>query len=102
MTVDKKLQYALISKYEAAYKKKFGKPIMLNKHKEKWAADDIIESYGYDRAVFAIEYMFEVGQKTSWQYFVRNCGVILNYYDEVQKDIEERAERMKLAREWLS
>lgn len=102
MTVDKKLSYALISKYEAAYKKKYGKPVALNRHKEKWASEDLIESYGFDEVVSAMEYMFEVGQKTSWQYFVRNCGTILNYREEVKRDLEERSERRRQAKEWLS
>lgn len=100
MTVEKQ-NYAIISKYQSLYKTKAGQSYSINKFKEKWAAQDLIDSYGYDRVLLAMNYMFEVGTKVSWPYFVKNCGTILNYYDGVQRDIAERQERARIMEEWL-
>lgn len=99
---DTKQPYAVISRYKALYKSATGRTAELNVFKEKWAAADLIESFGYERVILALEYMFQVSDKVSWTYFTRNCEKILRYYDEVQADLADRMIARKLAKEWLS
>ncbi len=47
---DPKLSYALISLYENLYLDKYGKRPVVNRYREKWGMQDVIESVGYDRA----------------------------------------------------
>lgn len=56
-----KLCYALIDLYVKLYNKKYNKKPIINRHREKWAMGDVIESVGYDRARELLEYYFKTG-----------------------------------------
>jgi len=47
---NEKEPYVLIGLYESLYKEKYGKKPRLNKFREKWAMQDVIDSVGYERA----------------------------------------------------
>lgn len=77
--------YILISLYETLYIEKYGKKPRLNKFREKWAMQDVIDSVGYDRAKELIEYYFKVNKfNHPLQFFFYNFDRI----DRMQKDIE--------------
>jgi hypothetical protein len=74
MTKDSaKLTYALIDFYSSLYADKYGKRPVINKHREKWAMNDVIESVGYDRSKVLLQYYFNVSSDNrhslSWFYF---------------------------------
>jgi hypothetical protein len=61
MTKDQaKLAYALVSFYCVLYKEHYKKPAIVNKYREKWAMQDVIDSVGYDRAKILLEYYFKL------------------------------------------
>ena len=61
MTKDEaKLAYSLVSLYCSLYKKQYGRLPIVNKYREKWAMNDVIDSVGYDRARELLEYYFKV------------------------------------------
>ena len=67
-----KLAYGLVSLYCVLYKEKYKKPIVVNKYREKWAMNDVIDSIGYDRAKVLLEYYFKLkrdGHPLSWFFF---------------------------------
>jgi hypothetical protein len=69
---DAKQPYALLSLYEKLYSDKYNKIARLNKFKEKWAMQDVIESVGYDRARELLEYYFRVtkqGHPLQWFFY---------------------------------
>lgn len=69
---DSKQPYALLSLYEKLYTEKYRKASRLNKFKEKWAMQDVIESVGYDRARELLEYYFRVtkqGHPIQWFFY---------------------------------
>jgi hypothetical protein len=69
---DAKQPYALLSLYERLYSEKYSKVARLNKFKEKWAMQDVIESVGYDRARELLEYYFRVtkqGHPLQWFFY---------------------------------
>lgn len=63
MTKDEaKLAYALVSLYCALYKQVYNKQPVVNKYREKWAMQDVIDSVGYDRAKVLVEYYFKISK----------------------------------------
>jgi hypothetical protein len=61
MTKDNaKLAHALVSKYSDLYEIKYNKKPTINRHREKWAMNDVIDSVGYDRAKELLEYYFKI------------------------------------------
>jgi hypothetical protein len=61
MTKDNaKLAHALVTKYSDLYEIKYNKKPTINRHREKWAMNDVIDSVGYDRARELLEYYFRV------------------------------------------
>lgn len=73
MTKDEaKLAYALVSLYCAIFKQVYGKSVVVNKYREKWAMQDVIDSVGYDRAKVLLEYYFTIskaGHPISWFFY---------------------------------
>ncbi len=52
----------LIGLYQSLYKEKYNKQPRINKYREKWAMQDVIDSVGYDRAKELLEYYFKTGK----------------------------------------
>ena len=73
MTKDEaKLAYGLVSLYCVLYKETYKKPAVVNKYREKWAMQDVIDSVGYDRAKVLLDYYFKVsktGHSLSWFFY---------------------------------
>lgn len=77
--------------YQDLYKQKYGKPITLNKFREKWGMQDVIDSVGFDRAKLLLQYYFET-QKGGHpiQFFFYNFDRIDAAISERDKDKERR------------
>ena len=73
MTKDEaKLAYGLVSLYCVLFKEAYKKNAVVNKYREKWAMQDVIDSVGYDRAKELIEYYFKTtksGHPISWFFY---------------------------------
>jgi len=73
MTKDEaKLAYGLVSLYCTLYKQEYNKAPVVNKYREKWAMQDVIDSVGYDRAKVLLEYYFKTkrqGHPLTWFFF---------------------------------
>jgi hypothetical protein len=69
----KQQPHALISLYAKLYTEKYNKTVMINRYKEKWAMQEVIDSVGYDRAKELIEYYFKLtskqGHQLQWFYY---------------------------------
>ena len=93
---DTKQPYALLSLYEKLYSEKYKKIARLNKFKEKWAMQDVIESVGYDRARELLEYYFRVTkQGHPLQWFFYNFDRL----DDMLLQSEEDTQRRRKLRE---
>ena len=57
-----KQPYILISLYLSLYKERYNKAVTINKFREKWAMQDVIDSVGYDRAVELLKYYFKTAK----------------------------------------
>lgn len=88
---NEKEPYVLIGLYENLYKEKYGKKPSMNKFREKWAMQDVIDSVGLDRAKDLIYYYFSLPKGGHpLQFFLYNFDRIDNAIAEVEKDKERR------------
>jgi len=51
--------YILLTIYQNLYEERHGRKVTLNKFREKWGMQDVIDSVGFDRAKELIEYYFK-------------------------------------------
>ena len=91
MASNTKEPYILLAIYQDLYKQRYGKAITLNKFREKWGMQDVIDSVGFDRAIKLLEYYFHT-QKSGHplQFFFYNFDRMDNAITELDKDKERR------------
>jgi hypothetical protein len=93
---DAKQAYALVSLYMSLYKAKYNKQPIVNRYREKWAMQDVIDTVGFERSKELLEYYFKcnkIGHPLSW--FLYNFDRL----DEVSVKSKEDKERRKQLRE---
>ena len=83
---NEKQPYILISLYLSLYKERYNKSLTINKFREKWAMQDVIDSVGYDRAVELLKYYFKTNKSGHpLNFFYNNFDRI----DQLEKDIKK-------------
>ena len=83
--------YILISFYQSLYKQKYGAMPKINKFREKWAMQDVIDSVGIDRAKEILVYYFSLSKGGHpLQFFFYNFDRMDAAIAEVEKDKERR------------
>ena len=93
---NEKEPYVLIGLYESLYKEKYNKKPKINKFREKWAMQDVIDSVGFDRTKELLIYYFRTNKSGHpLNFFFYNFDRIDSLKSEIDKDIENR----KLLRE---
>lgn len=99
---DRTIRFMIISKFEKACKDHgFAKPT-LNKNREQWAADALLESYRLDEITDAMEYYFTVSSRPTWGFFANNVDRLLAAEETKRQDDAFRAEQRKKAEAWLT
>jgi hypothetical protein len=93
---------ALLSRYAKLHKQRFEDKPSLNLNVEQWASDALIESYTLQFCYDLLEYYFEATQSPSWKYFANYADKIIDARQDYNRDLEERAERRRLAQRWLN
>ena len=99
---ERKDRMALLSRYSKFHTARYEQKPSLNLNVEQWASDALVESYGLGGCYDLLEYYFSVAQSPSWNYFAYNAEKILQARLDKQNDDKERAERRRMAKEWLS
>jgi hypothetical protein len=83
--------YVLMTLYQNLYYDKYNKPATLNKFREKWAMQDVIDSVGLDKAIDLMNYYFSLEKfGHPLQFFYYNFDKMEQARIELQKDIEAR------------
>jgi hypothetical protein len=83
--------YILMTYYQNLYKDKYGKAPVLNKFREKWAMQDVVDSVGFDKANDLLHYYFTLEKAGHpLQFFYYNFDKMEQARVELQKDIETR------------
>jgi hypothetical protein len=90
----------LLTFYVDQYKAQFGKPPFLNKAVAKWAARDLIDSFGLDQCKQAVRWYFKVSKRHEWNHFVNVAGSCITESTSVENDKIKRAENRRIANEW--
>lgn len=99
---DRKIRFMVISNFEKHLRVNgFARPA-LNKNREQWAADSLLESYSLDEIDEAMEYYFKVNQRPTWFWFANNMDKILAAIEANKADLEFREEQRKKAQAWLT
>lgn len=99
---ERKNRFALISKFEQMCRLNGYQRPTLNRYKEQWAADDLLESWGDPQIYSAMEYYFKINNAPTWKGFANNVDRLLQSKAEQEEDLRQRAERRAMAKEWLS
>ena len=83
--------YILLTMYQNLYKDKYGRAVTINKFREKWAMQDVIDSVGFDRAKELLEYYFGLTKNGHpLQFFFYNFDKMDALKVEIEKDKEKR------------
>lgn len=83
--------YILMTLYQNLYKEKYGRVANINKFREKWAMQDVIDSVGFDRAKELLEYYFGLTKNGHpLQFFFYNFDKMDALKTEIEKDKEKR------------
>ena len=83
--------YILIGLYQSLYKERYGKSPTMNKFREKWGMQDVIDSVGFDRAKELLTYYFHLNKSGHpLQFFFFNFDKIEANKVELEKDKERR------------
>ena len=87
MTKDSsRLCYTLLDYYAKLYDFKYNRKPITNRHREKWAMNDVIDSVGYERARELLEYYFKVtntGHNLQWFFYN------FDRLDDMKRKLEE-------------
>lgn len=79
--------YILMTIYQNLYKDRYGKMPSLNKFREKWAMQDVIESIGFERAKELLDYYFKTNKMGHpLNFFYNNFDKIDVLNKEIKKD----------------
>lgn len=93
---NEKQPYVLIGLYESLYLEKYNKKPRLNKFREKWAMQDVVDSVGFERAKQLLIYYFKTSKYGHpLQFFYYNFDKI----DRVQHDTEKDKLHRSILRE---
>lgn len=88
--------YILLTQYQNLYKEKYGKAPLVNKFREKWAMQDVIDSVGFDQASLLLQYYFTTNKSGHpLLFFYNNFDRINTYMVNSKKDKENRKRLME-------
>lgn len=99
---ERKDRMALLSRYSKLHTIRYEQKPSLNLNVEQWSSDALIESYGIGKCYDLLDYYFSISSSPSWNYFAYNAEKIFQARLDKERDDLERAERRKMAKEWLS
>jgi hypothetical protein len=97
---DKKLRFALMNKFKKKLQES-GKSQDINLFSQQWAADAMIDSYGYDQCLEAIEYYFSISASPDWTWFAYNSEKVIQSRRQDNEDRELRKKLRAGAKKWL-
>jgi hypothetical protein len=83
--------YILLGIYQKLHREKYGREARVNKYRDKWAMQDVIDSVGYARALELIDYYFHIDRPDhSLIFFLYNFDKMDKIKTEIDKDKKNR------------
>lgn len=98
---DKKQRFAIISKFEKLARQKGFSIQPINKYSQQWAADAMIESYGYEQSLEIVDYYFSVSASPDWSWLAYNSERLVQSKVSEEEDRMLRARLREGAKKWL-
>lgn len=98
---DRKIRFGLISKFEQMCKMHDVNRPAINKYREQWAADALLESFDYDQCIEAMEYYFLINDRPDWSWYCYNMEKLLQSKQMEEEDRQLRAALRAGQRKWL-
>lgn len=84
--------YILLTIYMALYEQRYGKKPRINKYKEKWAMQDVLDSIGFEQAKDVLSYYFRTGKNGHpLNFFYNNFDRLEDMMIQINKDVANRA-----------
>ena len=84
--------YILLTIYMALYEQKYGKKPRINKYKEKWAMQDVLDSIGFEQAKDVLNYYFRTGKNGHpLNFLYNNFDRLEDMMIQINKDVANRA-----------
>ena len=91
MAVNKE-PYILLSLYSNLYEEAYRSKPTINRYKEKWAMQDVIDSIGFERSKNVLEYYFQTGKnRHPLNFFYNNFERIENMMMQIKEDKVNRS-----------
>ena len=91
MAVNKE-PYILLSVYSNLYEGLYGSKPTINRYKEKWSMQDVLDSIGFDRAKAVLDYYFKTGKnKHPLNFFYNNFERIESMMMQINEDKANRS-----------
>lgn len=90
-------EYRIIAMYQDMYQERYNRPIQINKYKEKWAVQSLIEDYKIETVIETLKFYFRTNKDNhplSW--FYSNFDTLNNNRIAQANDDILRAERRRL------
>lgn len=95
MAVNKE-PYILLSLYSNLYEELYKSKPTINRYKEKWAMQDVIDSIGFDRSKKVLEYYFQTGKnRHPLNFFYNNFERIEDMMIQIEEDKINRGRLLK-------
>jgi hypothetical protein len=88
--------YVLLSLYSNLYEKSYKAKPTINRYKEKWAMQDVIDSIGFERSKKVLEYYFKTGKnRHPLSFFYNNFERIEDMMIQIEEDKVNRGRLLK-------
>lgn len=98
---DKKQRYAIINHFKKRAKEYNVSIRPINIHSQQWAAESMIESYGYEECFAIVDYYFRISETPDWSWLTYNSEKLVQSKEAEEEDKRLRARLRKGAKEWL-
>jgi len=83
--------YILLSVYSNLYEGLYGSKPTINRYKEKWSMQDVLDSIGFERAKNVLHYYFKTGKnKHPLNFFYNNFERIESMMIQIDEDKANR------------
>lgn len=97
---EKKYRFAILTKFKKLLSER-NIYSDINIYSQQWAADAMIESYGYEETIDAIEYYFKISASPDWNWFAYNSEKVIQSKRSEEEDRIIRAKLRAGAKKWL-
>jgi hypothetical protein len=94
---------SLIDYFVQSYESLYHKKPLINRNTAKWAARDLVDSFGLEESKSAIDWYFYVKETGhDWSWYSNNIEKLIIARNQKEKDDRDRMENRERARAWLN